>query len=160
MASSTWGEDHGACHSAALQSPSHLLTRPAQRSQRVRRRGQSDEPLQFGWRLEEIYRSAYLRLFARRLLQVRRGPELDRGSGQLAFARTTNGGATWIGVGAQPAGSGITGEMIFGEINVASDGTIYVFGLDDGGSAIEFVKSTDGGQSFSAAQPVATGITQ
>jgi hypothetical protein len=84
----------------------------------------------------------------------------DLGSGQLAFARTINGGASWIGVGAQPAGSGITGEMIFGEINVASDGTIYVFGLDDGASAIKFVKSTDGGQSFSAAQPVATGITQ
>ena len=84
----------------------------------------------------------------------------DLGAGQLAFARSTNGGASWIGVGAQPAGSGITNEMIFGEINVASDGTVYVFGLDDGGSAIKFVKSTNGGQSFGPAQVVASGITQ
>lgn len=84
----------------------------------------------------------------------------DLSTGQLAFARTTNHGASWIGAGGQPAGSGITNQMIFGEVNVASDGTVYIFGLDDGQSAIKFMKSTDGGQSFSAPGIVASGITQ
>lgn len=77
----------------------------------------------------------------------------------LAFARTLDHGATWIGVGAQPAGSSITNEMGFSEVNVASDGTVYIFGLDIGQSAIKFMKSTDGGQSFSPPSVVASPIT-
>src|SRR5260370_1160127 len=41
----------------------------------------------------------------------------------LAFARTTDHGATWIGAGAQPAGESITNEVGFPEINLATDGT-------------------------------------
>jgi hypothetical protein len=81
----------------------------------------------------------------------------DLASGQLAFARTTDHGTSWIGVAAQPAGTGINNEMVYGEINVASDGTIYIFGL--GSSAIRFTVSNDGGQSFSPPAVVAAGIT-
>jgi hypothetical protein len=85
----------------------------------------------------------------------------DLGSGGLAFARTTDHGASWVGMGAQLAGATITNEMSFGEVNVANDGTVYIFGFgkDAGQSAIKFMKSSDGGQTFSAPAIVATGIT-
>lgn len=72
-------------------------------------------------------------------------------SGGLAFARTTNHGASWIGAGINPAGAIINNRMGFPEINVASDGTIFIFGIgvDTGQDAIFFVKSIDGGQTFS-----------
>jgi BNR/Asp-box repeat len=85
----------------------------------------------------------------------------DLTAGQLAFARTTDHGATWIGPGAQPAGASITNEMFFAEVNVANDGTVYIFGLgnDAGQSAIKFMKSIDGGQTFSGPNIVASPIT-
>ncbi len=83
----------------------------------------------------------------------------DLGTGGLAFARTTNHGASWIGVGAQPAGATITNQMGFGEVNVASDGTVYIFVIDLSEAAIKFVKSTDGGQTFGAPAIVASGIS-
>lgn len=79
----------------------------------------------------------------------------------LAFARTTDHGASWIGSGTQPAGATINARMAYPEINVAADGTIYIFGYGqythDGTTdpAILFVKSTDGGHSFTEAKPVA-----
>ena len=84
------------------------------------------------------------------------------GSGGLGFARSTDHGATWIGVGAQPSGTPINTEMFFGEVNVASDGTVYVFGGGSVGanSAIKFTKSIDGGQTFSAPAVVASPITE
>jgi hypothetical protein len=82
------------------------------------------------------------------------------GTSGLEFARSTDHGATWIGTGAQPSGS-VLGNFIFGEVNVDSAGNVYVFGLgsDANGTAIVFVKSTDGGNSFSAVQTVASPIT-
>ncbi len=81
--------------------------------------------------------------------------------GGLAFARTTNHGASWIGAGTDPAGATLNNKMGFPEINVAADGTIYIFGfgVDAGQQAILFVKSTDGGQTFSAPAVVAKPIT-
>lgn len=43
------------------------------------------------------------------------------------------------------------------ELSVALDGTIYIVWI--AGTQIKFVKSTDGGDSFSAPMIVATGIT-
>ena len=82
-------------------------------------------------------------------------------TGQLAFARTIDHGASWIGVGAQPAGASIASmnDMRFAEVNVASDGTVYIFGIDLSPAAIKFVKSPDGGQTFSAPAVVASEIT-
>ena len=82
----------------------------------------------------------------------------------VVFARTTNHGLTWTGttVGGvdQPAGSVIASNGIFSSIAVAEDGTVYVFYLDPSTSAIRYVKSTTGGDTFSAPQPAATGITE
>lgn len=85
----------------------------------------------------------------------------DLSTGGLAFARTTNHGASWIGAGTDPAGATLNTQMMFGEVNVAADGSIYIFGtgVDGGQQAILFVKSTDGGQTFSAPAVVAKPIT-
>jgi hypothetical protein len=84
----------------------------------------------------------------------------DLASGGLAFARTTTHGTNWIGMGAQPAGATITNEMADGEVNVANDGTVYIFGFgnDAGQAAIKFMKSPDGGQTFSTPKTVAAPI--
>jgi len=83
----------------------------------------------------------------------------DDGS-QLRFARTTDHGATWKGIGAQPAGSILASDSFSPELSVAADGTIYVVYLNgQGGSQIKFVKSTDGGNSFSDPAIVARDIT-
>ena len=75
----------------------------------------------------------------------------------LAFTRTTDHGTTWKGVGAQPVGTPLAPLSFYPEVAVAPDGTVYVVWVSD--SAIQFVKSTDGGDSFSAPQTVASGIT-
>ena len=77
--------------------------------------------------------------------------------GNLLFARTTNQGATWIGTGASAAGSSIAPNSFAPSICVARDGTIYVAWIS--GTTISFVKSADGGNSFSAPSVVASGVT-
>ncbi len=79
---------------------------------------------------------------------------------QLRFARTTDHGASWKGTGANPAGSALASDSFSPEISVAEDGTIYIVYLNgQSGSQIKYVKSTDGGNSFSAAAVAASGIT-
>lgn len=86
------------------------------------------------------------------------------GTSQLRFAKTSDHGATWVSIKSggtnQPAGTAIPGISDSGspEINVAKDGTIYIVWWN-GSSKIRFTKSTDGGDTFSAPQDVATGIT-
>src|SRR5207245_4460583 len=79
----------------------------------------------------------------------------DDGS-KLAFARTTDHGATWKGVGNQPIGTPLAFDSFAPEVAVAADGTVYVVWI--AGNAIKLVKSTDGGQSFSAPQVVVSGL--
>lgn len=86
------------------------------------------------------------------------------GSSQLCFARTKDHGASWVSLNIggidQPAGTAIPGISDSGspEINVARDGTIFIV-WTNGGSTIKFVKSTDGGDTFSAVKVVASGIS-
>lgn len=80
----------------------------------------------------------------------------DNGS-QLAFARTTDHGTTWKGVGAQPVGTALANDSFAPELSVAADGTIYIVWV--AGNQIKFVKSTNGGDSFSAPAIAASGIT-
>jgi hypothetical protein len=81
----------------------------------------------------------------------------DNGA-QLAFARTRDHGTTWTGVGAQPVGFPLASDSFAPDISVATDGTIFIVWL--AGSAIKFVKSTDGGDSFSGPAIAVSGITR
>lgn len=80
----------------------------------------------------------------------------DNGS-QLAFVRTVDHGATWRGVGTQPVGSSLAPDSFSPSITVMNDGSVLIFWI--AGSTIKYVKSTDGGDSFSAPQVAASGLT-
>jgi hypothetical protein len=90
----------------------------------------------------------------------------DEGS-QMGFARTTDNGATWKGFKSggvdQPAGTPLPGisDSFAPEINVAADGTVYIVWIngENTGNTIKFVKSMDGGDTFSAPAVAASGIT-
>ena len=87
----------------------------------------------------------------------------DDGS-TLRFARTSDHGTTWKGVGANPVGAGFDGvvsDSFAPELAVARDGTVYIVWVngEEFGTIVKFVKSTDGGATFSAPQVVATGIS-
>jgi hypothetical protein len=83
------------------------------------------------------------------------------GFSKLAFAKTVDHGKTWIGLKGQKAGYDIPGIEDSGspEISVSSDGTIYIVWLGSYGRDVKFVKSSDGGDSFSSPVVVASGIT-
>lgn len=80
----------------------------------------------------------------------------DNGA-QLAFARTTDRGATWTGVGNKPVGEPLATDSFAPSIAVTDDGSVYIFWI--AGSTIKFVKSTTGGNKFSSPQVVASGLT-
>jgi hypothetical protein len=80
----------------------------------------------------------------------------DDGS-QLAFARTVDNGATWIGTGANQAGTPLAFDSFAPQVSVAPDGTVYVCWT--AGWDIKYVKSTDGGNSFTGPAIAAAGIT-
>jgi hypothetical protein len=79
---------------------------------------------------------------------------------QLAFARTTDQGATWRGFGTQPVGSSLASDSFSPAVTVASDGAVYIFWITPGSNTIKFVKSVNGGDSFSAPQIAVTGLTK
>lgn len=80
----------------------------------------------------------------------------DDGS-NLAFARTTDRGATWRGFGSQPVGASLASDSFAPSIAVTDDGAVYIFWI--AGNTIKFVKSTNGGDSFSSPAVVASGLT-
>ncbi len=81
----------------------------------------------------------------------------DLNAGVCAFARSTDNGATWTGTAGHGPGSAIGFNSFAPQISVAGDGTVYVTWV--AGSDIMFVKSTDGGASFSAPVAAVSGIT-
>jgi hypothetical protein len=82
------------------------------------------------------------------------------GPGGLLFARTTDHGISWKGIGTQPVGSSLSPASFAPEVNVAPDGTVYILFIVFGAQTqVQFVKSTDGGNSFSAPAVAASGIT-
>jgi hypothetical protein len=81
----------------------------------------------------------------------------DLTPGVCAFARSTNNGAAWTGTAGQPAGSPLGPNSFSPQVSVAADGTVYVVWV--AGSDIIFVKSTDGGASFTAPVAAVSGIT-
>lgn len=82
------------------------------------------------------------------------------GDSNLAFARTIDHGKNWIGLKGQKAGSDIPGVQDSGapEPSVASDGTIYIVWLGNNDRDVKFVKSINGGDSFTDPMVVAKGI--
>jgi hypothetical protein len=74
----------------------------------------------------------------------------------LRFARTTDRGATWRGAGDDAVGTALTNDSFSPELAVARDGTLYIVWTN--GIDMNFVKSTDGGETFSNPAVVATGI--
>jgi hypothetical protein len=89
----------------------------------------------------------------------------DDAAGSLRFARTTDHGITWKGVTTggtdEPPGSSLASSTGYPGMAVGPDGSIYVFWTP--GDEVRFVKSTDGGDTFSSATSsaavVASGIT-
>jgi hypothetical protein len=82
------------------------------------------------------------------------------GGSQLRVARTTDQGITWKGIGTSPPGTALPGVSDSGspEIAVAPDGTVYIVWTAP--NSIKFVKSTDGGASFTAPAVAANGISR
>ncbi len=81
------------------------------------------------------------------------------GLGWIAFARTKDHGATWIGAGpGTPAAGGmiVNDGSHFPEVNVGDDGTVYI--VSTTGSDITLYVSTDGGGTFTQKPNPATGI--
>jgi hypothetical protein len=80
---------------------------------------------------------------------------------QLRFARTTDKGVIWKSVGTNAiANTALASDSFSPEVTVAADGTVYVFWLNgETGNQIKFVKSTDGGESFSAPQVAVSNLT-
>lgn len=79
-------------------------------------------------------------------------------NGGLAFARTTDHGATWTGTAGAAAGDLISTGTYYPEITVADDGTVMIVSTD-ASSVIKMLVSHDGGDSFQPATDPATGIT-
>jgi hypothetical protein len=69
-------------------------------------------------------------------------------SSPLRFARSTDHGQTWKGVGNQPSGSKIAEWTFAPEISVGHDGTIHIVWHQPNTSTIQYMRSTNGGESF------------
>jgi hypothetical protein len=76
----------------------------------------------------------------------------------IAFARTTDHGATWTGTSGAAAGAPIASGTFYPEITVSDTGAAYVVSTDTA-SLVAMTVSTDGGDSFHPATNPATGIT-
>jgi hypothetical protein len=82
----------------------------------------------------------------------------------MRFARTSDHGVTWRGTGASSINNTLLAQDSFSpEISVAADGTIYIVYWNrpsrQGPKRVKFVKSVDGGETFTSPQVLAEGIT-
>ena len=78
----------------------------------------------------------------------------------LRFGRSRNPGTAWSGPGnVDPASSSLVDKAYSPEVSVGPDGTIYILSHNPGSDSIQFVKSTDGGQSFTNPTNVVIGLT-
>lgn len=92
-------------------------------------------------------------------------PDSPTSPTRLAFARSTDGGSTWKGIKIdgvdKPPGTPLKGilDSYSPELSIASDGTIYIVWSGSDKIDIRFIKSTDGGDSFSEPKVAAKDIT-
>ena len=68
----------------------------------------------------------------------------------LAFARSTDSGQSWIGVGAQLVGTRLAENTFEPDLTVSPDGTLYVVWVDQQDTTVKCLASSDGGDSFGA----------
>ncbi|MFE6049190.1 hypothetical protein ACFQ6N_00355 [Kitasatospora sp. NPDC056446] len=83
---------------------------------------------------------------------------------EIQFARTTDRGATWIGAGpvatGPPPGT-VVAHGLFPSVSVTGDGTVVVFFMAAGQPpSVDCIRSTDGGDTFTAAATVATLVAE
>lgn len=76
----------------------------------------------------------------------------------LRFARSTDHGVTWTGVGNSAPGTQLSPSTFAPEISVGLDGTVHIVWHPDGGSTIEYLRSIDGGKTFEAQKTIVTGV--
>ena len=69
-------------------------------------------------------------------------------SSPLRFARSTDHGQSWKGVGSQAPGSQLANPTHAPEISVGLDGTVHIVWYNQRGTTIEYMRSTDGGETF------------
>jgi len=78
--------------------------------------------------------------------------------GPLRFCRSTDHGAHWHGKGQDPPGTSLVSFAFAPELSVSADGTLHILWHNDGGTTVQYLRSTDGGQSFSQVQTVVQGV--
>jgi hypothetical protein len=81
--------------------------------------------------------------------------------GPLRLARSKDGGNSWIGAGALPAGAnvpGIPNGVYSPEITVDDHGIVHVVWHNRGSTTITYTRSTDGGETFTPAKTIVNGV--
>jgi hypothetical protein len=68
----------------------------------------------------------------------------------LRFARSIDHGVNWIGIGRERPGSKLASSIGESEISIGLDGTVHIVWLseNDTSTTIEYLRSTDGGETF------------
>jgi hypothetical protein len=79
-------------------------------------------------------------------------------SSPIRFARSTDGGKTWKGVGAAAAGTELNVQGYAPAVCVGPDGVIHIAWHVPGSSTIQYIRSSDGGDSFQQEKTIATGV--
>lgn len=83
----------------------------------------------------------------------------------LRFSRSTDHGANWKGIGIEAPGTAIADATFAPEISIGLDGTVHIAWYFDGEGAagsgattIEYIRSTNGGESFEAQKSIVSGV--
>ena len=81
-------------------------------------------------------------------------------SAPLRFSRSTNHGNSWKGIGNSASGTAITvGNAFAPEITVGNDGVIHIVWHMPGTGEIRYMRSTNGGDSFTPETVAVTGVS-
>jgi hypothetical protein len=80
--------------------------------------------------------------------------------GGLKFARSTDGGVTWIGAGNLDAGADVPGTSgaWAPEVTVDDNGIVHVVWHSPGTPTIMYARSTDGGETFEPQKTIVNGV--
>jgi hypothetical protein len=77
----------------------------------------------------------------------------------LRFARSSDHGVTWKGIGNSPSGSDVSPDFCYAPaLAIGEDGTIHISWHVPGSSTISYTRSTDGGNTFAPVISSVTGV--